>query len=103
LVGYWLAGPRAWRLMFGDGAVPALFFRLLVLTVPESPRWLVAQNREREHGAKLGCCGRNAGFGHFQLRRVAPLPLAHQGGRQQPNISDLRRLLRGHSVVRALR
>lgn len=53
LVGYWLAGSHAWRLMFGVGAVPALFFLLLVLTVPESPRWLVAQNREREAEALL--------------------------------------------------
>jgi len=48
LVGYGLAGQQAWRLMFGAGAIPAVFFLLLVLTVPESPRWLVAQNRERE-------------------------------------------------------
>jgi sugar porter (SP) family MFS transporter len=48
LVGYWLAGEHAWRLMFGLGAVPAALFLLLVLTVPESPRWLVAQNRMSE-------------------------------------------------------
>jgi sugar porter (SP) family MFS transporter len=43
--GYLLAGQHAWRMMFGLGAVPAAFFLLLVLTVPESPRWLFAQNR----------------------------------------------------------
>jgi sugar porter (SP) family MFS transporter len=48
LVGYWLASDHAWRLMFGIGAIPALFFLLLVLTVPESPRWLVAHGREGE-------------------------------------------------------
>jgi sugar porter (SP) family MFS transporter len=48
LVGYWLAGEHAWRLMFGLGAIPALFFLLLVLTVPESPRWLVAHRRSSE-------------------------------------------------------
>jgi sugar porter (SP) family MFS transporter len=53
LVGYWLAGSQSWRLMFGIGALPALLFLLLVLTVPESPRWLVAQNREREAEALL--------------------------------------------------
>jgi sugar porter (SP) family MFS transporter len=31
--------------MFGIGAVPAALFLVLVLTLPESPRWLFAQNR----------------------------------------------------------
>ena len=48
LTGYWLAGQHAWRLMFGIGAVPAVFFVLLILTLPESPRWLYAQNRMGE-------------------------------------------------------
>jgi sugar porter (SP) family MFS transporter len=48
LVGYWLASGHSWRLMFGLGAIPAALFLLLVLTVPESPRWLVAQGRMRE-------------------------------------------------------
>ena len=45
LAGYWLAGEHAWRWMFGLGAIPAVFFLLLVLTVPESPRWLVAHDK----------------------------------------------------------
>ena len=45
LVGYWLAGQETWRWMFGIGAIPAVFFLLMVLTLPESPRWLFAQNR----------------------------------------------------------
>jgi len=48
LVGYWLAGQQAWRLMFGIGAIPAIIFLFMVLTVPESPRWLFAQNRTDE-------------------------------------------------------
>ena len=48
LVGYWLADAHAWRLMFGLGAIPAALFLVLVLTVPESPRWLMAHGRERE-------------------------------------------------------
>jgi sugar porter (SP) family MFS transporter len=53
LAGYWLAGGHAWRWMFGLGAIPALFFLLLVLTVPESPRWLVAHGRSDEAEAVL--------------------------------------------------
>jgi sugar porter (SP) family MFS transporter len=48
LVGFWLAGQQAWRTMFGLGAVPAAFFLALIFTVPESPRWLFAQNRLEE-------------------------------------------------------
>ena len=48
LVGYWLASSHAWRLMFGIGVVPAVLFLYLVLTVPESPRWLVAHGRQSE-------------------------------------------------------
>jgi sugar porter (SP) family MFS transporter len=48
LVGYWLASQHAWRLMFGIGALPAALFILLLLTLPESPRWLFVQNRITE-------------------------------------------------------
>ena len=48
LVGYWLAGQQAWRTMFGLGAVPAALFLALIFTLPESPRWLFAQNRLAE-------------------------------------------------------
>ncbi len=45
LVGYWLASEESWRLMFAIGALPAAVFLALVLTVPESPRWLFINNR----------------------------------------------------------
>lgn len=49
------AGPANWRWMFAAGAVPAVVYFLLVLGVPESPRWLVKQGREDE---ALGVLGR---------------------------------------------
>ena len=48
LAGYWLASQHAWRLMFGLGAIPAALFVLLLLILPESPRWLYAHDRIAE-------------------------------------------------------
>jgi SP family galactose:H+ symporter-like MFS transporter len=53
LVGYWLAAQQAWRLMFGLAVVPTLFFLMVILTVPESPRWLFAHDRRQDAEAVL--------------------------------------------------
>jgi MFS family permease len=37
-----------WRWMFGSGVAPALAFLLLLILVPESPRWLTKQRRGGE-------------------------------------------------------
>ena len=47
------AGPDNWRFMYGMGAVPSVLFFLLLLRVPESPRWLVKNGREEEAAAVL--------------------------------------------------
>jgi sugar porter (SP) family MFS transporter len=48
LVGYGLAAQQAWRLMFGIAVVPTLLFLVVILTVPESPRWLFAHSRQKD-------------------------------------------------------
>jgi sugar porter (SP) family MFS transporter len=48
LVGYLLADQQAWRLMFGLAVVPTVLFLTVILTVPESPRWLFAHAREKD-------------------------------------------------------
>jgi sugar porter (SP) family MFS transporter len=48
LVGYLLANQQAWRLMFGLAVVPTVLFLAVILTVPESPRWLFAHAREKD-------------------------------------------------------
>jgi sugar porter (SP) family MFS transporter len=53
LVGYLLADQQAWRLMFGLAIVPTVLFLAMILTVPESPRWLCAHAREGEAEAVL--------------------------------------------------
>jgi sugar porter (SP) family MFS transporter len=45
-----VGGPdsAAWRVMLGAPAVPALAFYVLTLSLPESPRWLIARGRRDE-------------------------------------------------------
>ena len=46
-------GSEPWRGMLGTEAVPALLFLILLLGIPQSPRWLVANNRHLEAHAVL--------------------------------------------------
>ncbi|MGF7230843.1 sugar porter family MFS transporter [Arachidicoccus sp.] len=41
-------GSNNWRWMFASQAVPALLFFLLLLLVPETPRWLIMKGRKKE-------------------------------------------------------
>lgn len=38
-------GPNNWRWMFGSQAAPSIIFLILLLFVPETPRWLIKKNR----------------------------------------------------------
>ena len=40
--------PSNWRVMLGVGTIPALLYLLLLLIVPESPRWLVQRGRDEQ-------------------------------------------------------
>jgi MFS transporter, SP family, galactose:H+ symporter len=61
LTGYLLAAHHAWRWMVGLGALPALVFVLLLLSLPESPRWLFSQGRESDARAVLASYTDEAG------------------------------------------
>jgi sugar porter (SP) family MFS transporter len=41
-------GPNGWRWMFATAAVPAIALCVALFFVPESPRWLIKENREAE-------------------------------------------------------
>jgi sugar porter (SP) family MFS transporter len=45
-------GPLAWRWMLGVESFPALFFLVMVLFVPESPRWLIVKKNNVEDARK---------------------------------------------------
>jgi sugar porter (SP) family MFS transporter len=42
------AGENSWRWMLGVMVLPACLFAILLRTIPESPRWLVLNNRDDE-------------------------------------------------------
>ncbi|MDP4626416.1 MAG: sugar porter family MFS transporter [Akkermansiaceae bacterium] len=48
LIGKFMLSDSAWRWMLGVEAIPALFYILASLSVPESPRWLLARNKRPE-------------------------------------------------------
>jgi len=46
-------GDNDWRWMMGIVALPALIYSLVILTVPESPRWLILNKKDNETGLKV--------------------------------------------------
>lgn len=58
-----------WRWMMGLEAVPAIIFIGLLLTVPESPRWLAQNGREKEAGLIL----ERAGGRDYAAREMAAI------------------------------
>ena len=58
-----------WRWMFAAGIAPALVFGLLLLLIPESPRWLVEMRREDEARDILDKVG-GPGFAAAELASI---------------------------------
>jgi sugar porter (SP) family MFS transporter len=46
-------GENAWRWMLGVAAFPSLLYTVLCFGLPESPRWLLSRNSDRESGLKI--------------------------------------------------
>ncbi|KAF0236758.1 MAG: hypothetical protein FD181_2528 [Prolixibacteraceae bacterium] len=62
-------GENAWRWMFAAEVVPSLLFFFALFIVPESPRWLVARNRENEAYQVLKKVA-GTGFARFELSEI---------------------------------
>jgi MFS family permease len=52
-----VGGEESWRYMLGVQAIPSLLFVIMVIFVPESPRWLFKQNRVTEGTRVLAAIG----------------------------------------------
>jgi len=66
------AGSANWRWMFASAAVPSAFFLVTLLSVPESPRWLVQKGRETEAEHILSRIkGKDAAQAEIQAIRAA--------------------------------
>jgi len=72
------AGSANWRWMFATGTAPAVLFFLLVLRIPESPRWLLKQGREEEALAVLTQAA-DAATASVEIRSIRDA-LAQKGG-----------------------
>ena len=48
-----VGGANDWRWMLGVMTIPSLIYTLLVLTIPESPRWLIARKNDIESARKV--------------------------------------------------
>ena len=76
-INYFIAGcgdqawnvATGWRWMFAIGVVPALVFLLLLIRIPESPRWLVEVGRGDEARAILTRIG-GAGFANLEIAGI---------------------------------
>ena len=62
-------GENAWRWMFAAEAVPSLLFLFALFIVPESPRWLVAHNRENDAKRVLTKVA-GTDFANFELNEI---------------------------------
>ena len=62
-----LFGIAAWRLMFAAAAIPAIVYGLIALALPESPRFLVMHDKEKDAERVLGSIAPGTDTGQWML------------------------------------
>jgi sugar porter (SP) family MFS transporter len=55
-------GENSWRWMMGVQAIPSIIYLLFVLTIPESPRWLLSKSRNSEAKKVLKLMGQEVDY-----------------------------------------
>ena len=76
-------GAVEWRWMYAVEAFPAAAFFFLLFLVPESPRWLVSQNREDEARSVLARLGTDTENVEEEIREIqGSLDLTHHSLRE---------------------
>jgi sugar porter (SP) family MFS transporter len=87
----WLIS-SGWRWMFASGIAPSVAFALLLLPIPESPRWLIEMGRDPEAKVILTRVG-GAGFAESEYGGVRAAVHREEGGWGALLSSRLRRPL----------
>lgn len=87
---------HGWRWMFLSGGVPALFFLLLALIIPESPRWLSRRGRDEQAAAVLERIG-GADYARDVLAAIRAAQREHS--RDKGRVSLLERKVRPILVI----
>jgi sugar porter (SP) family MFS transporter len=82
LIGTLSLGPVEWRWKLGVSAAPAVFFFLMLFTIPRSPRWLVKKGRTQEAEQVLMLLGDTDGRNELK-RIVDSIDTEHKGTRQR--------------------
>ena len=81
----WL-GQAAWRWMFWMQAIPSGIFLLLLLIIPESPRYLVAKGRNEQAHTVLSKL-----YGEAEARiKLSEIAGSLSADQQRPSLADLR-------------
>lgn len=79
-----VGGQNDWRWMLGVMAIPSLIYTVLVLAIPESPRWLVAAKNDQS-GAKQVLVRLGMADPDAELSSINASIIHESGGQDQPS------------------